>query len=171
MSSEQIPELIIDVRENDEFKAEHIPGSIHIPLGEFPAKMPALIELLHGREVVIMCRTGRRARLALDQVPKLCASHSLKTYEGGILEWKKQGRPTRVGGGAHFPIMRQVQITAGSLVFGAVVLSRFVDPAFVWVAGFVGAGLTFAGLSGFCGMAEVLSRMPWNSGNEANDGD
>jgi hypothetical protein len=27
---------------------------------------------------------------------------------------------------------------------------------------FVGAGLTFAGISGFCGMAHLLALMPWN---------
>jgi hypothetical protein len=26
----------------------------------------------------------------------------------------------------------------------------------------VGAGLTFAGISGFCGMARLLAVMPWN---------
>ncbi|MBC7690229.1 MAG: DUF2892 domain-containing protein [Methylotenera sp.] len=60
--------------------------------------------------------------------------------------------------------MRQVQITAGSLVLVSVLLTQLVAPGFIWAAGFVGAGLIFAGVTGFCGMANVLSWMPWNRG-------
>jgi hypothetical protein len=37
-----------------------------------------------------------------------------------------------------------------------------VTPGFFALAGFVGAGLTFAGVSGFCGMARLLALLPWN---------
>jgi hypothetical protein len=43
-----------------------------------------------------------------------------------------------------------------------VLLGALVAPPFYGIAGFVGAGLVFAGVSGFCGMAELLARMPWN---------
>ena len=58
--------------------------------------------------------------------------------------------------------MRQVQIAAGSLVLLGVLLGAFVAPAFYALSGFVGAGLLFAGASGFCGMARLLAAMPWN---------
>ncbi|WP_419866828.1 YgaP family membrane protein [Altericroceibacterium endophyticum] len=58
--------------------------------------------------------------------------------------------------------MRQVQITAGTLILIGVLLAAFVAPGFIWLSGFVGAGLLFAGLSGWCGMATLLSAMPWN---------
>nr|WP_275042777.1 YgaP-like transmembrane domain [Neisseria bacilliformis] len=35
-------------------------------------------------------------------------------------------------------------------------------PVLYWLAAFVGAGLLTAGLTGFCGMAKLLSHMPWN---------
>ena len=41
-------------------------------------------------------------------------------------------------------------------------VGAFVHPAGYGVAAFVGAGLTFAGLTNFCGMALVLGRCPWN---------
>ena len=59
-------------------------------------------------------------------------------------------------------IMRQVQITAGSLVVIGVVLAFTVAPAFIALSAFVGAGLVFAGVSGWCGMAKLLALMPWN---------
>jgi hypothetical protein len=58
--------------------------------------------------------------------------------------------------------MRQVQITAGSLVALGTALGWFVSPWFLILSGFVGCGLMFAGLSGWCGMAMMLGRMPWN---------
>jgi hypothetical protein len=57
--------------------------------------------------------------------------------------------------------MRQVQIAAGALVVIFVLLGQ-VAPIFRLLAALVGGGLLFAGLSGTCGMALLLARMPWN---------
>ena len=59
-------------------------------------------------------------------------------------------------------IQRQVQITAGMMVLIGVVLGFVVSPWFFLLSGFVGAGLTFAGVSGTCAMASLLALMPWN---------
>ena len=64
-------------------------------------------------------------------------------------------------------IMRQVQITAGGLVFLGVILGVWVAPAFLGLSAFVGAGLMFAGISGWCGMAKLLALMPWNRATRA----
>ena len=58
--------------------------------------------------------------------------------------------------------MQQVQIAAGSLILLGLTLSQTVAPAWIALPWFVGAGLTFAGLTGFCGMARLLAAMPWN---------
>ena len=42
------------------------------------------------------------------------------------------------------------------------ILGTWVHPAFYGLAAFVGAGLTFAGLTDWCGMAMLLAKMPWN---------
>lgn len=57
---------------------------------------------------------------------------------------------------------RQVRIAAGSLVLLGVALAWLVDPAFIGLSAFVGAGLIFAGITDRCGMAMLLARMPWN---------
>jgi hypothetical protein len=54
-----------------------------------------------------------------------------------------------------------VRIAAGSLVVLGVGLS-VVSPWFVLLAGFVGAGLVFAGITNTCGMGMLLAKMPWN---------
>lgn len=58
--------------------------------------------------------------------------------------------------------MRQVQITVGFFVLLASLLAVTVNPAWVYLCMFFGAGLLFAGLSGFCGLALILAKMPWN---------
>ena len=58
--------------------------------------------------------------------------------------------------------MRQVQIAAGTLVLLGVILGYLINPAWYGLAGLVGAGLMFAGISGFCGMARLLFLAPWN---------
>jgi hypothetical protein len=47
-------------------------------------------------------------------------------------------------------------------VLTGVVLGLFVSPGFFGLSAFVGAGLTFAGATGWCGMAKLLAVMPWN---------
>jgi hypothetical protein len=58
--------------------------------------------------------------------------------------------------------MRQVQIAAGSLVLIGAALGTFVHPGFYGLSAFVGAGLVFAGVTGWCGMASALGLLPYN---------
>ena len=51
---------------------------------------------------------------------------------------------------------------AGGLVLAGVILGFLLSPWFFALSGFVGAGLTFAGVTGFCGMARILAVAPWN---------
>jgi rhodanese-related sulfurtransferase len=82
--------------------------------------------------------------------------------DGGIEAWKKAGLPVLRDTGQPIEMQRQVQIAAGVLVLLGVVLGYFASPAFYGISAFVGAGLTFAGISGWCGMAKLLALMPWN---------
>ena len=59
-------------------------------------------------------------------------------------------------------LQRQVQIGAGSLAFGGTLLGLLISPWFLVVPLFVGGGLILAGVTGFCGMARLLARAPWN---------
>lgn len=161
-------QVIIDVREQDEFDAEHIAGSIHLPLSKFNEVAPGALEKILGsgakESVLIMCRGGNRARIAQKQIEQMGFKEQLRTqvFEGGILEWKRAGRPVVGVQNAPLPIMRQVQLVVGPGVLIFALLSLYLRPEFAWGAVFFGAGLTVAGLTGFCGMAELLCRMPWN---------
>ena len=167
-------QIIIDVREADEYEAEHVPNSIPLPLSKFNQVAPGALENIakSGAKtpVLIMCRSGARAKIAQKQIEQLGFAGHLQTevFSGGILEWKKQGKPIEITRRAPLPIMRQVQLIAGSVILVFTLLSLWVNPNFAWGAAFVGAGLTIAGATGFCGMGELLCRMPWNQGLKSN---
>ena len=157
--------IIVDVREHDEFKSEHVEKSIHLPLSRFNLQAPGIFSNLEEREIKLMCRSGTRAVLAAHQIEALGLGKNcrIEIFEGGILQWKAEGRPTVKGAGrSALPIMRQVQLVAGSLILAFVFLGFLVNPIWFVGAGFVGSGLTMAGATGFCLMAELLTIMPWN---------
>lgn len=82
---------------------------------------------------------------------------------GGIEAWKKAGLPTVVNTGvSRISVMRQVQLVIGVSVLVGSALAWFVDPRFVAIPAFFGAGLTFAGATGTCALASLIARLPWN---------
>jgi len=60
------------------------------------------------------------------------------------------------------PLERQIFLIAGLMILSGVLLGWQVHPGFYGLAAFVGAGLSVAGATGFCGMALILGRCPWN---------
>lgn len=82
--------------------------------------------------------------------------------DGGTQACVACGLPTEQAQSNVIGIQRQVQISAGSLVLLGVILGTWLHPGWYGLSAFVGAGLTFAGLSNTCAMALLLARMPWN---------
>src|ERR1035437_8704485 len=132
--------VIIDVRENDEFSAEHIRGSTSVPLSRFNEIAPGVLEGLRDKRLLIICRSGNRAELAKKQIQQLGFGSEVdaEVYLGGILEWKKQGKPEVTRKKLILPIMRQVQLIAGVLILTSVILGFLVDQRLTWIAAFVG---------------------------------
>ena len=150
--------VLVDIREADEFARRHIAGAISQPLSGWEA---AHLGISPDRDVIFTCRSGMRTAGACD---RLAARVSGTAYvlSGGVDAWEKAGLPLAVDAKAPMEIMRQVQIAAGLLVLAGVVLGAAVHPGFYGLAGLVGAGLTLAGITGFCGMAKLLALAPWN---------
>lgn len=148
--------LLIDVREADEHARERVPGARNNPLSRLAA-----IRTDGAKVVIFHCRSGMRTAA---NASRLADASDCEAYllEGGLDEWKKAGLPVTVHRRQPIEIMRQVQILAGSLVVLGVVLGVWAAPAFLALPAFIGAGLTFAGISGWCGMAKLLALMPWN---------
>lgn len=153
--------LILDVREREEFEAEHIPGSIFCPMSQLDVMAPGILKNIQPKEIVVMCRSGNRAKISIGEFKKLGFNHNFSVYDGGILRWKSEGKEI-VGAGGVFPLMRQVQIFASTLIFISFALAHFVYPSFIYLALFVGVGLALAGWIGFCPALKMLMIMPWN---------
>jgi hypothetical protein len=82
--------------------------------------------------------------------------------EGGIQAWQANGLSVTRGHSRVIPLERQVRIGAGLLVLLGIALGALVHPACYAISAFVGAGLVFAGVTDWCGMAMILAKMPWN---------
>ena len=148
--------LWIDVREPVEFASGHIPGSVNIPLTQLHnAPLPQ-------QPVMLICQSGKRSHQAVELLLRRGMVQPVQELQGGIANWQLQGHKLERSPRAPLPLMQQVQIAAGGLVLSGLILSKLVAPGWIALSWFVGAGLVFAGTTGFCGMARLLAVMPWN---------
>ncbi len=147
---------LLDVRTLLEFESEHIDDSRNVPLEQLDTRVD---EIPDDADVVVVCRTGVRATIAAESLAR--AGRRARVLEGGVLAWRRAKLPLREGR-KRLPVDRQVQLIVGSMVLAGVALGTLVNPWFLALAAFFGAGLTFAGATGTCGLAMVLMRMPWN---------
>jgi rhodanese-related sulfurtransferase len=150
--------VLIDIREPDEYARSHIKGAQSQPLSVWEK---AHLSVDPDADVIFTCRSGMRTAGACDRLAARVTGDAF-VLDGGLNAWEKAGLPVETNADAPLEIMRQVQIAAGLLVLIGVLLGFFVAPIWFGLSAFVGAGLTFAGVSGFCGMARLLMLMPWN---------
>lgn len=150
---------IIDVREPVEFAEEHITGTKLIPLGDLGHRSS---EIDKTKPIVVMCRAGTRGQQALTKLQAQGFS-DVRNLEGGILAWKAAGLPVECAPRRGLPLMQQVQLIIGLGVLTGSILALTVNPLFALLPAFFGAGLTLAGSTGWCGLAILLAKMPWNN--------
>ncbi|MEZ4194981.1 MAG: rhodanese-like domain-containing protein [Candidatus Paceibacterota bacterium] len=140
-----------------EYKEKHIKGVRSVPLDEIQNRVG---EFTGKTTIYVHCRSGNRSQQAIKKLAELGLTADLVNVEGGLLSWDEAGFATNKLTN-RLPLMRQVMVVAGSLILLGYILSLF-NHNFIWLSVFVGAGLTFAGLTGWCGMSFLLAKMPWN---------
>jgi len=151
---------VIDVRTPGEFETGHIEGAYNVPLdllGEHAADIAAL-----DHNVVLVCQSGARATKALEQLVAAGKSN-LRLLQGGMNAWTAAGGPVNRTNDTRWAMDRQVRLVAGGIVLASVAASVAFPPA-RFLAGFIGAGLTFSALTNTCGMAMMLAKLPYNRG-------
>lgn len=153
---------LIDVRTPVEFAEVHLPQARNEPLNRLqPLELIEAGVVAKNRPFYLFCRTDGRAKKAAETFA--AAGHpDAYVVEGGTLAWIQADFPVTRGTVKVISLERQVRIAAGALVVTGVVLGWFVHRGFYGLAGFVGAGLVFAGVTDFCGLGLLLARLPWN---------
>ncbi len=151
---------VLDVRTSSEFRTCHIPGAVNVPLDQVGRYRDQL--LASERPVVVVCQQGGRAKQAQDKLVAAGGS-GFHVLMGGMVAWQQAEGPV-VKGEQRWGLERQVRLVAGSIVLLSI-LGSLVVPGLKFVAGFVGAGLTFAALSNTCMMGNLLARLPYNRGS------
>lgn len=95
----QVPDgaYVLDVREDDEWQAGHIPGALHIPLGELNVRYQ---EVSRDRELYVICRSGMRSGQAAQALAG--AGWDARNISDGMIGWHAAGRPMTADSGAPF---------------------------------------------------------------------
>src|SRR5262249_5391211 len=82
---------LVDVREESEFAAVHLPKAVHLGKGiierDIEQKIPDT-----GAEIVLYCGGGFRSALAADNLQKMGYTN-VWSMDGGIRGWKEKGFP------------------------------------------------------------------------------
>jgi rhodanese-related sulfurtransferase len=152
---------LIDVRTPAEFREVHVAFARNVPLDRLDCK--ALMDARNGsvdEPLYVICRSGSRGKQAVERFAKEGFSNVINVT-GGTSACESTQLPL-VRGKKMMSLERQVRIAAGFLVLTGVLLGWFVNPWFLGISAFVGAGLMFAGITDTGGMGMLLAKMPWN---------
>ena len=156
---------LLDVRTPVEFREVHVEFARNVPLDQLnPAALMKARNGTASEPLYVVCRSGGRSRQACEKFVS-AGYDNVINVDGGTLACIEAGLPV-VRGKKAMSLERQVRIAAGSFVLIGVISGLFYTPM-LGLAGFIGAGLVFAGISDTCGMGMILAKMPWNKCNES----
>ena len=151
--------ILIDVREPAEHSATNIKQATLIPLSDICAKkLPSVGE----KKLVLHCKSGMRSTKACAKLLGENPDLIIHNLEGGILAWQNAGYSIESSGKKILPLDRQVQLTIGIMLLIGTLLTANLSSLFIIISAFIGVGLTYAGLTGHCGLAMIIAKMPWN---------
>ena len=153
------PEIrLIDVRTPAEFESVHIPGSYNVPLDTLPEHRRDIGAAVSG-PAILVCRSGSRARQA-ETVLREAGMEHLHVLAGGISAWEAAGLEVHRGR-QKWGLERQVRGVAGTLVVAGALGGLLLWAPLGLLAAGVGAGLAYSALTDTCGMAILLSKLPY----------
>jgi rhodanese-related sulfurtransferase len=150
--------LLLDVRSPAEYDAQHVAGTHLQPLDSLdPAEWAR--RSAEG-PLYVFCQSGGRASRAANLLAAQGVTCSV--VDGGVEAWSAAGLPVEKAASKVLPLMRQVQLVIGLVSGTGAALAVWKHPLFALIPLFTSAGLVFAGATGYCGLAMLMARMPWN---------
>ncbi len=160
--SENQKTVLFDVRTPVEYAQVHAQQAVHEPLDQLdPEKTAAKHGLSKQDPIYVICKSGGRAKTAGQKFID-AGFEKVISVDGGTDAWVAANLPVVRSASKTLPLQQQVFIVVSIMILSGVILGHFVHPAWLLLAGFAGCGLLFAGLTGYCGMAMMLAKMPWN---------
>ncbi|MGW1809735.1 rhodanese-like domain-containing protein [Streptomyces sp. NPDC002078] len=155
---------VIDVRTPGEYASGHLPGALNIPLDRIRGALPEIRHAAGRGDVLMVCASGARSQRACGLLAE--EGIATATLTGGTSAWAADGhdlhRPAVCETRAGWSMERQVRFTAGTVVLLGLLLGLLVHPAFQLLSAGIAGGLVFSALTGTCGMAVVLGKLPHN---------
>ncbi len=127
--------VLVDIREADEWRREHIPEAKHHALSTIERQPPS-----HDGTVIFHCRSGNRTATTRSGLRPRFPDAKAFLLDGALEAWRDAGLPTVKDARQPIEIMRQVQIGAGSLVALGTALGILAHPGFHLLSGAVGLG-------------------------------
>jgi hydroxyacylglutathione hydrolase len=101
--SRREPFVVLDVRRSDEWREGHIPGALHIHVGDLAQRMH---ELPKQPPIMTICRSGHRAEIAASMIAAI--GREVIAMRDGMEEWQKRGWPSSTGmDGSDVPVVQQ----------------------------------------------------------------
>src|SRR5688572_18091009 len=82
-------QYVLDVREDDEWAAGHMPGAVHIPMSGL---LDRVAEVPKDRDVVVVCKVGSRSAQVTAYLRQQ-GWDSVENLEGGVVAWVQAGKP------------------------------------------------------------------------------
>jgi len=158
---ERVP--LVDVRSRGEYDDCHAQGAVSLPIEELDAdrvRRQAKDGAGTVRPLYLICASGIRADRAARKLRDEGLTN-ISVVDGGTEAWRASNLPVRRR--ARFlSLERQTQIALGALILMMLAKGALLHPLFFTLVGLLGVGLIFSGLTGRCGLAALLARMPWN---------
>ena len=158
---------LIDVREPEEFASSHIPQALSLPLSSLSTSL-SFLSPQKDKKIIFYCQSGMRSEQACSIASELFPeSTEIYNLSGGIASWRNTQLP--VVSASHSPsslppIFRIVQIIVGSMILFFLSLGFLGFSFGFWIVIIIGIMLLFSGLTGWCGLALLLSRLSAQSG-------
>ena len=160
---------VLDVRTPAEFAECHVQGAKLAPLDALdPRKAADALEPADGSTdttIYLLCKSGGRATKAAEQfiaagIANVCV------VTGGTDACAAGGVPVERGAKSVLPLDGQVRIALGTFILLLWLLGRYVHYTFGYLILAMAVALIVSGLTGFCGMAILLGKAPWNQNKD-----
>lgn len=152
---------LLDVRTAPEHATAHVPGVHLVPLDLLDPAAFLVSRKDASAPLYVFCQAGGRAKKAIEKF-RAAGFDGCVLVEGGTQAWIDAGLPVERGTSRVLPLLRQVHLIVGFFTALGAVLALTVDPRFAVLPLLTGCGLLINGSTGWCGLALLLAKMPWN---------